>query len=201
MAINNHGITIQRGLPGQYLSDAAALYDKAFGQKFSVAVKSVKKRQSLLKSAFVSDYAIVALCNDELVGMAGFHTQQGSLTAGLQYNDLLSRLGFFAGNWAALIFSLYERAVKPNELLMDGIAVRGDFRGQGVGSQLLDALAAYATEQHYDHIRLDVIDINPGARRLYERKGFQAISTESFPYLKWLLGFSHSTTMILKVTP
>ncbi|MFQ3232131.1 MAG: hypothetical protein ACI9DO_003526, partial [Reinekea sp.] len=36
-------------------------------------------------------------------------------------------------------------------------------------------------------------------KKLYERKGFKAVKTERFPYLRWLLGFSGSTTMQLSV--
>ncbi|CAJ2376226.1 MAG: hypothetical protein IBGAMO2_240005 [Arenicellales bacterium IbO2] len=48
-------------------------------------------------------------------------------------------------------------------------------------------------------MRLDVIDINPRARRLYERKGFVAVSTERFAWLRWLLKFGGATRMELRV--
>jgi ribosomal protein S18 acetylase RimI-like enzyme len=103
------------------------------------------------------------------------------------------------GNWAALIFSLYERRPLPGRLLMDGIAVREGLRGRGIGTRLLQQLSDYAAQQGYESIRLDVIDINPGARRLYERYGFEAIKTERFEYLRWLIGFGGATTMELKL--
>lgn len=43
--------------------------------------------------------------------------------------------------------------------------------------------------------RLNVINTNPRARALYERRGFQAFVTEDvFPF-RWLFGFSTSTKM------
>ena len=98
-----------------------------------------------------------------------------------------------------MIFALYERQPSPQELVMDGIAVRADVRGRGVGGRLLEELVAYATAQKYKSIRLDVIDINPKAKKLYERKGFVAIKTDTFPYLRWLLGFGGVTTMKLNI--
>ena len=83
---------------------------------------------------------------------------------------------------------------------MDGIAVQAGARGQGVGSRLLEEIANYAKEQGFSRVRLDVIDINPKARKLYERKGFKAVKTEYFRYLRWLLGFRGSTTMELSLT-
>lgn len=196
---NTSELLFQRGLPERYRSSAATLYDEAFGQKFSVAIRSDRKRLSLLESCFVPEFAIVALSGNKLVGIAGFHTPKGSLTAGITYSNLVSRLGFFEGTWAALIFSLYERKPIPGELLMDGIVVHRGFREKGIGSKLLDEVARYASEHRYDRVRLDVIDTNPRAKTLYEQKGFQAVKTEEYPYLRWLLGFGSSTTMELVV--
>jgi ribosomal protein S18 acetylase RimI-like enzyme len=192
-------IIYQTFMPYQLRSDAAKLYNEAFGQKFSVAVRSEEKRISLIQKGFIPEYAIVALSDNTLLGIAGFHTSAGSLTGGISYKDLLSELGFFRGNWAAIIFSMYERKPQTGELLMDGIAVHADSRGKGVGSRLLEEIARYAQENKFKRVRLDVIDINSNAKKLYERKGFKAVKTERFPYLRWLLGFSGSTTMQLSV--
>ena len=54
-----------------------------------------------------------------------------------------------------------------------------------------------AVEYGFNRVRLDVIDINPRAKKLYERKGFKVVRTEKFPYLRRLLGFGGSTTMEL----
>ncbi len=195
---------VQGGMPERFRGKAALLYDEAFGPKLSVAVRSGEKRIALLEESMVPAFALVALAGDELAGVAGFQTPEGSFTGGLvsgsaAYKNLVSQLGYLKASWAAAIFSLYERKAKPGELLMDGIAVRSDFRGQGIGGRLLDDIAVYARENGYERVRLDVIDTNPGARKLYERKGFQAVKTHNFSYLRWLLGFGGSTTMNLRV--
>ena len=192
-------IIYQTGLPEQLRSDAASLYDEAFGKKFSVAVRNNKNRLLLLNNCLMPEYAIVALSENKLIGIAGFHIPGGSFTGGTTYSELLSQLGFIKGNWAALIFSLYERNPEPGELVMDGIAVHTDSRGKGVGSRLLEEIACYARDQEFKRVRLDVIDVNPKAKKLYERKGFKKAKTEYFPYLRWLLGFGGSTTMELNL--
>jgi ribosomal protein S18 acetylase RimI-like enzyme len=192
-------ITYQTGLPEQFRADAAELYNEAFGKKLSVAVRSEEKRISLIRKGFIPEYAIVAISNNTLLGIAGLHTSAGSLTGGISYKNLLSELGFFKGNWAAIVFSMYERKPKVGELLMDGIAVHVDSRGKGVGSSLLEEIARCAQANKFKSVRLDVIDINPKAKKLYEHNGFKAVKTERFPYLHWLLGFSGSTTMQLSV--
>lgn len=78
---------------------------------------------------------------------------------------------------------------------MDGIAVDPAHRGTGIGSMLLTEIAAVAAEHGCSRIRLDVIDVNPRARALYERHGFTAERTEQTPYLRGLMGFGAVTTM------
>ncbi len=195
-------ISYQIGIPEKFRSVAAELYDEAFGKKLSVAVKNDKDRKCLFNKGLTLKYAISAISNQEnqgLLGIAGFQTSDGSLTGGVGYRDLLSQLGFVKGNWAAVIFSLYERKPKPGQLVMDGIAVHWDARGMGVGSQLLDEIRKYARRHGYNRVRLDVIDTNPKAKKLYERLGFKAVKTESFPYMRSLLGFGGVTTMELTV--
>jgi ribosomal protein S18 acetylase RimI-like enzyme len=197
--MNTEDIGYQIGLPEKHRNSAVDLYEEAFGQKFAVAIPSKKKRILFLTKCLVLDYVIGAVYQDKLIGIAGFQTAEGSLTGGITYSELLSQLGVIKGNWAAIIFDIYERKPSLNELVMDGIAVHSDARGKGVGSQLLTEVAKYAKEHEFNSVRLDVIDINSKAKILYERMGFKAVKTESYPYLKWLLGFGGSTTMELSV--
>lgn len=50
---------------------------------------------------------------------------------------------------------------------LDGLYVRADLKGQGIGSLLLDVVDA----THPDGYELWVFESNLGARRLYERRG------------------------------
>lgn len=192
-------INYHLGLPEEYRDAAVDLYDEAFGQKFAIAIPSREKRIIFLRKCFMLDYVIGAIYDHKLIGIAGFQTPEGSLTGGITYRELLSQLGFIKGNWAAIIFGIYERKAVFKELIMDGIAVHSDARGKGVGSYLLKEVATYAKDHQFNTVRLDVIDINTKAKALYERMGFKSVKTESYPYLKCLLGFSSSTTMALSV--
>jgi GNAT superfamily N-acetyltransferase len=53
------------------------------------------------------------------------------------------------------------------------LAVRGEFQGTGVGGALLDSVAEKARTLGCCRVTLEVDQENPGARRLYERKGFE----------------------------
>lgn len=183
------------GLREQHRQAAAEIYDEAFGEKFAVAVPSPERRVRLLAESLQLKYSIGAVCRDKLLGIAGYQSVAGSLTGGMSYRQLLSHLGVLRGNWAAAIFSLYERKLSPGEMLMGGIAVDPVARGQGIGTQLLNELCGFATEQGLRRIRLDVIDTNDEARRLYQRNGFRVVKTEKFEWLRWLLGFGGAVTM------
>lgn len=193
--IVSYGVGLKEG----QFERAAQLYDEAFGEKFKVAIKSRMDRIALLESTFVGRFAVTASEGKDLVGLAGFHTPEGSLTSGIGASQLLAKLGVVRGLWAIAIFSLYERTPGSGELVMDGIAVHKDYRGHGIGSQLLNGIVDHARENGFGTVRLDVIDTNPGAQRLYERNGFVPIRIEKFPYLRWLLGFGASTTMEFRI--
>ncbi|AXX59753.1 TPA: GNAT family N-acetyltransferase [Vibrio vulnificus] len=190
-------IHIEKGWDRENSMLIAELYEEAFGLKFYRAIPDKDRRIFVISKSFVPDYSFVAYSDKKLVGLAGFNVVSGSLTGGIGAEGLIEQLGFFRGLWACLVFSLFERKPEKSELVMDGIAVDSEFRCQGIGSLLLDKIVSYAQENGFESVRLDVIDSNPRARKLYESKGFVALKTESFPYLKWLVGFSGATTMKL----
>jgi ribosomal protein S18 acetylase RimI-like enzyme len=192
-------ILYQIGIPERYRLAAVDLYDEAFKSKFSLAVKNKEGRRQLLKKGLALNHAIGAISQKELLGIVGFHSNEGSLTGAIRYRDLVSQLGFFKGNRAAVVFSIYERTPHPGELLLDGIAVRADARGLGIGSMLLGEIREYAVQHGYKRLRLDVIDTNPKAKKLYVNLGYKEVRTDNFPYLKNVLGFGGVTTMTLEI--
>jgi GNAT superfamily N-acetyltransferase len=72
---------------------------------------------------------------------------------------------------------------KPNALLMPmrfvrfgSIAVEAARRGRGIGTALMQAVAAWGTAAGAVELRLNVFEFNAGAVRLYERLGYQTRS-------------------------
>lgn len=193
-------VTIQHGIPETMRPDAVALYEDAFGPKFAVAIPRESDRIDLLSESLNLDFVFGAFSSGQLVGLAGYKTETGSFTDRMTYQTINKTVGMVRGTWAALVFSLYERSMKSGELLMDGIVVKQSARGRGIGTQLLDAIASFAKQEGFQSIRLDVIDTNPDARRMYERNSFTATKTEHFGYLRWLLGFGASTMLIRSVS-
>ena len=95
---------------------------------------------------------------------------------------------------------LFSRKPSKYELLMDGIVVSSKFRGMGIGTNLFKNVLNVATEKSYKQIRLDVIDENPRAKKLYEKLGFETVKYEETSYLKTLIAVSY-THLTLPTTP
>lgn len=67
---------------------------------------------------------------------------------------------------------------------IDNVFVVERERGAGVGRALLAAFEAWATERRVDEMRLSVVASNVGARRFWERAGFEVISLRHAKYLR-----------------
>ncbi|MFI8372081.1 GNAT family N-acetyltransferase [Streptomyces sp. NPDC085466] len=187
-------VTVRRGLPAGAERRAAELYWEAFGRKLGPALNPPDKAVRFLADHMNADRAICALLDGRLVGLAGYRLGGRALTGG-SASDVLRAYGHLRGLHRVLLLALFERRPAPGQLVMDGIAVDPGMRGRGVGSLLIEEVAALAAERDCREIRLDVIDTNPRARALYERRGFTAVRTEHAPYLRGLLGFGAVTRM------
>ncbi|MBL4629414.1 MAG: GNAT family N-acetyltransferase [Roseicyclus sp.] len=185
----------QPGFQEHQRADAAALFWQAFGGKLGRLLGPEKKALAFLAPILDPTHCLsVSNTNGQLLGIAGFKTADGALVGG-GTADLRKVYGIAGLLWRAPLLSMLEREVEPGLLLMDGIAVRPDARGLGIGATLLDAVLEEAKHRKLNAVRLDVIDTNPRARALYERRGFVAKDTQDvFPF-RWLFGFSTATRM------
>ncbi|WP_406404116.1 GNAT family N-acetyltransferase [Streptomyces uncialis] len=187
-------VTVRRGIPAGAERRAAELYWGAFGRKLGPALHPASKAVPLLAGHLSTHRTVCALVDGQLVGLAGYQ-HGGQARARGSARAVLRAYGHLRGLRRLLILALFERRPAPGQLVMDGIAVDQDMRGRGIGSLLIEEVVAVAAERECREIRLDVIDTNPRARALYERRGFTALRTARTPYLRRLLGFGAVTTM------
>lgn len=73
----------------------------------------------------------------------------------------------------AVCFEGYSTFAAQPLLNLHDLVVHPDWRGQGVGSLLLEAVNAHAVRRGCVSITLEVIGANTGAQRLYRRHGFE----------------------------
>lgn len=189
--------TIRSGFPEALRREAADIYFDAFVGKIGGVLGRDGRGERFIRSVMDPDFAIAAVSADgkRLLGIAGFKTADGAMVGG-SLSDLASIYGWLGAIWRGLVLSVLERDLKPGQLLMDGIAVAEEARGQGIGGRLLDAVVAEAESRGMSEVRLDVIDTNPRARALYERKGFAAGAVEHTGPFFAVFGFKSATCMV-----
>jgi len=79
---------------------------------------------------------------------------------------------FFPSDRLALLGDFYNSRVE-NSWFLDSIFVDKDFRGEGIGSKLIELTKQKARDNGYDQLSLMVMADNNVARRTYERNNFK----------------------------
>ena len=188
-------VRIAQGLAEEHREQAAALYLQAFRPLLRRFLGEGPRARDLLARSMNPGYAIVATCGGQLAGLAGYQDRDGNLFD-VRWREMARSYGLVSGSVRLVAMGLLlSRKQRPGSLLMDGIAVAPEMRGQGIGTRLLAAVCEHARAGGYNAVRLDVLDNNPRARALYERKGFVPLRHEALPLLKPLFGFSGVTEM------
>jgi len=76
-----------------------------------------------------------------------------------------------------------ETRATSGEAVLVAAAVRRERQGNGIGTALMAAAEEHACARGLDAIVLGVEDFNPGARRLYERLGYEEFARDEFKYV------------------
>jgi len=191
--------TVEAKFRPEHRGIAAAGYWAAFSRKLRYPLGPEHKAIAFLEQVLDPSHAISAVARDgTFLGVAGFKTPDGAFVGG-RLNEMANVYGWLGGIGRGLMIGILERKCEPGTLLMDGIFVRPEARSLGVGSALLDAIERHAVTRGLTHVRLDVIDGNPRAQELYQRRGFEVHSRRSIGILKPIFGFRSATTMIKAV--
>lgn len=177
----------------------AQMYWAAFGPILNVIMGPQQRGEAFIKDVLDPTHALYARDADGvLLGGTGFKTAKGALVGGTR-RDLTNYYGLLSGLWRIALIALLQRDSENTRVLMDGVFVRDDMRGRGVGTALMDAICTEAAARGYVQVRLDVIDSNERARALYERIGFQATGTQTLGALRHIFEFKSAITMVKDV--
>ncbi|MEM7731528.1 MAG: GNAT family N-acetyltransferase [Pseudomonadota bacterium] len=189
-------VQITPGFDPQEAQEVAQLFWQAFHLKLTRIFPRDDRAIDFLASVLNPDFALVARDGaGQILGLAGYKTHQGGLVGG-GLHDLARFYGWPGTIWRAPLLALLERDVEPGTLLMDGIFVAEAARGRGIGTALLHAIKAHASELGLTNVRLDVIDTNPRAKALYLRHAFKPVGEERLGPLRYIFGFRSATKMI-----
>lgn len=192
-------VTVRHGFDEGDRAEVALLYWQAFGPKLGRVLKPEIRALAFVRRVMRADHALVAYDDSgRVLGVAGFKSPHGAFVGG-RTSDLEAIYGWFGGKWRAVLLNRLSRDIENERFLMDGLFVRTDQRGLGVGTALVRAVVAEAAQRGYGAVRLDVVDTNPRAKALYEREGFRAVKVIRLGPLRHLFGFATSTVMVKAV--
>ena len=104
---------IQKGWDIKHSAIAAELYDQAFGDKFSVAIRNKQERISVLSNSLIPEFSYCVLVADQIVGLAGFQTEKGSLTGGMTLSGLIGQFGH-------LLVQSATNLLPPHDFVLEG---------------------------------------------------------------------------------
>lgn len=198
----NKDFFTQLGIKPEHKEEVARLYALAFKTKFLKILGNPEEVAQFFKDKINTTRAISAISKDnELLGISGFQLGGTSLT-NIKFATFIKKYGIIIGTFKALIFMLifYRKPDNKKQLLMDGIVVKEGNRGKGIGKQLFDELEKFAIQNNMTSIKLDVIDENPKAKKLYESIGFVPTKYRKIPtFIYRLIGVSGVTTMVKEV--
>lgn len=192
-------ITVRQGFAAADRDLVVELYWQAFGSKLGRVLRPQARAEAFIRAVIRADHSFAAYdAQGHLLGVAGFKSPHGAFVGG-HFADLVRHYGRLGAVWRAVFLMVLERDVENHRFLMDGLFVRPEARGQGVGSALLQAIFVEAQRRGYQEVRLDVINSNPRARALYERAGFRPVKTQHLGPLGWIFGFTAATSMVRPV--
>jgi len=150
-----------------------------------------------LTAVFNLDMAIGAFADGEWLGLAGLHSAAGIFSR-VRLSDCWKQLDPLRGFYAWVVLNLFGAGAKcpPGHLRIAAIAVDEKARGKGLGSLILESIFAKAHREGFKAVRLEVVDTNLRAKKLYESLGFGVIETHAYPVSSGWLGFAKEYVMV-----
>jgi len=183
-------------LPAGLEAQAVSCFMDAFEEKLLPLFGSREKAIRLLAPNLSHALCLTAFYHNELVGVLGIHTKdRGFLNP--SFLAMLREYGLARGMYRFFGLLLIEHTVRKTEWHVEGVAVDAKMRGRGIGTALLKTFERLAREKGMQTISLEVINTNPGAKKLYERLGFGVIRHSSVWPFNHLYAFPFDSSFLM----
>lgn len=173
-------VEIRQGLDAKHTEAVIRLFCDTFPEIIVPVFGSIERCARLLERSLVSDRILTAILGDQLVGFAGLHFS-GQEWFDPSLSQLVGVMQWSILRVIAMGIILFKRP-KSDVLHLDTLAVHPDARGQGIGTQLIQAVEALAESEGKRRVTLEVEDINPRAKAFYERLEFMEDKFEKLPW-------------------
>ena len=166
------GASVVEGIDDGDIEDALRLAHEAFADKFRVGFRDAGDLVRLFGDSVDTGHCFTAVAGGKLLGILMFQT------AGREFfrpklAAAFTRFPPVRALRIVLNLLLLTRTARPDEFVVDLLAVSPAARGLGIGTRLLARAEDKARAMGKDTMSLDVIGENAGAIRLYERIGFK----------------------------
>ncbi len=174
----------------QQKSDSIDVFLDSFSKKFTPLDRFPKSLKSLLQDCMADDRCIVISQDEELAAVVGYSMKKKRFFK-IELSSICKQYGSMRGFYYwSIIQLLHKKPTKRNTIFIEALAVSPNFRGEGLGRKLIYEVSKLAEQQKIKKIRLEVVNSNERALRMYQRCGFRVKSTQKIHLLTKFLGFS-----------
>jgi len=183
-------VELRWGLPEKYRLEVAAMLYDTFERKYRHTLGPRSFAIPFFATQLVPQFALLALHDGNLVGMVAAKTTAGELL-NIRFLQWLQTYRLRALRSFIIGAPFYFEHRKPSILTLSSLSVKPTYRGQGIGTALVNEFLRVAKEKGYRTVHLEVINTNKRAKSLYERLGFKIVKYHKIPapWDRWL-GFS-----------
>jgi len=178
----------------EQLNQAMNIFYSAFKQKIRPLIKSREKAVAIYKNSLNKDRVFYALIENDVVGIAGLHYENKNFIE-IKYSYLRKYFNPFTSYFIYFMWKIFSPKVKEDAVRIDSIAVKEQFRGAGIGTDLINKVLEFAKNKAFKEVVLEVVNTNPKAKKLYERMGFKEKKHVRYYFLTRPAGFSSEYIM------
>ncbi|HPR42513.1 MAG TPA: N-acetyltransferase [Candidatus Methanofastidiosa archaeon] len=159
------------------------LFALLFGNDMETAVSNIGKLVRLGNNSFGHENIYVDIDeNGSIQGLLIAYSgkEKKRMNDGQAFGGVFSlakRIRLWVLN-SLIVSRLINGSIGPDEFYISNVSVSPESRGKGIGTELMDKAQETAKEKGCDTLLLDVAIENDGAKRLYERLGFEIFKTK-----------------------
>ena len=190
--MNTKPVQICLGLPEYYRRQAAEMYHEAFHRELAPILGTRESSLTLLEQILDPESTIMAVHQDQLVGIAVLERKAYAPAAAHGISRLRRQIDL-----------AYSRFRRHQDLLLESLVVLPSMRRAGIGTCLLQAVLDWAKVNGIGLVwaEVEATDSQPGTHCFFERMGFAAVHTRQYPHLYHSMGLWAVTTMIKNIKP
>ena len=169
-------VKVVEGIDEMHVEAALRVAHDAFAEKFRIGFRNADDLVRLFRDSVDPTSCISATVDGQFAGFLAFQTSGREF---YHLNPMAAFTRFSPLRAARVLINLVLLAyrVRPDEFIVDSLAVGRSARGMGVGTALMRRAEAKARSMGKRTMSLGVIGENDGAIRLYERLGYRTTRT------------------------